>query len=65
MKPVNPERHFLSIEALALRWALAEKTIRKWIHEGKLPFATKLGGVWRFPLDRVETYEKQRQVRPQ
>lgn len=62
MKPVNPERKFISIDALAERWGLQSKTVRKWIHEGKIPFATKLGGVWRFPLDRVETFESQRQV---
>lgn len=62
MKPTNPDRIFLTPSQLAARWALAEFTIRQWAREGRLPFATKIGGAWRFPLDRVEAYEKRQMV---
>lgn len=62
MKPTNPDRIFLTVGQLASRWSMKEFTIRQWTREGKLPFATKLGNAWRFPLDRVEKYESQQMV---
>jgi predicted site-specific integrase-resolvase len=62
MKPTNPDRVFISIDDLAKRWALEPKTIRNWLGKSKIPFATKIGGVWRFPLDRVEKYESEQMV---
>lgn len=62
MKPTNPDRVFIGIDALAKRWGLEPKTIRNWLAKSKIPFATKIGGVWRFPLDRVERYEAEQMV---
>lgn len=53
----------LTVREVAERLKLTEKSVRRYISEGKLP-AVKLGRVLRVREADLETFVEERQVRP-
>ena len=51
------DKKFLTADELAARWMISARTIREMAQAGEIP-ATKLGRFWRFPLDRIERFER-------
>ncbi|QGH75735.1 helix-turn-helix DNA binding protein [Gordonia phage Syleon] len=48
---------FLTAEQLAERWQLAPRTVREMAQAEEIP-AIKFGRLWRFPLERIEKFER-------
>lgn len=48
---------FLTADELAARWKIAARTVRDMAAAGEIP-AAKIGRFWRFPVDRIEKYER-------
>jgi excisionase family DNA binding protein len=53
-----PPRSFFTVEQLATRWEVSERTIRRMIKRGELR-AVEIGAQRRVPVDVVEHYEAQ------
>lgn len=51
----DPEK-FLTKKQASVYLQITERQINYMLAEGKLPFATKLGGRWRFPQSELERY---------
>lgn len=51
----EPER-FLTKKQASAYLQMTERKIEYMLAEGKLPFATKVGGRWRFPQSALERY---------
>lgn len=52
----------LTEKELMARWKVGRTTIWQMRTSGKLPFATMIGGQWRYPLKKVEEYEQSQQI---
>jgi excisionase family DNA binding protein len=51
-------RPMVTVHDLAVRFAVGEKTIRRWIHEGRTPrpFQAGNGGGFRFDPDEIDEW---------
>lgn len=60
------QTRFLTLRQLASRWSISVGTLRNWLcyRPDYLPFATKLGNAWRFPIDEVEAHERANRISP-
>lgn len=54
----------LTVETLAIRWRLSEKTVRSMMAAGKIPSAFKAGRQWRIRLDDLIDHENKQKVTP-
>lgn len=50
-----------TVASLAIRFAVTETTIRRWVYSGKL-FPIKVGSVLRFPASEVRRFESENQI---
>lgn len=48
---------FLTVDQVAERWQLSARRVREMAAAGEIP-AIKLGTLWRFPVDALETFER-------
>lgn len=48
------DRQLVDAQTLAYRYSVATKTIRKWGHEGKLPFVRLSGKCTRYSLEECD-----------
>ncbi|WP_058038981.1 MULTISPECIES: helix-turn-helix domain-containing protein [Rhodococcus] len=51
------EATFMTVRELADRWVVSERRIRELAAAGDVP-AMKLGKLWRFPVARIQMFEK-------
>ncbi|GAA2068494.1 hypothetical protein GCM10009722_34730 [Williamsia deligens] len=56
-KQMDNEQKFLTAEQVAQRWQMAARTVREMAQAGEVP-AARFGRLWRFPLDRLEKFER-------
>ncbi len=54
-------RRLLSVHNVALRLNLAERTVRLWCEQGRLP-GFKLGTVWRFDPEDIDAHVRSRRA---
>ena len=47
------EKEYLRTAEVARLLSVSPKTVTRWAHEGKLPFARTLGGHRRFPAEHI------------
>uniref|UniRef100_UPI003D8FAF05 helix-turn-helix domain-containing protein n=1 Tax=Gordonia sp. B7-2 TaxID=3420932 RepID=UPI003D8FAF05 len=55
--PDGQKMLFLTTRDVAARWSISERQVREMAQAGEIP-AMKLGKLWRFPLDRLERFER-------
>jgi hypothetical protein len=56
----NMEDNCITSQELSQRWKMPEATVRHWRWSGRGPDFYKLNGVIKYPLDGVESFEKER-----
>lgn len=50
----------LNVRELAMTLRLSVRTIYRYLQHGKIKYAIKIGGSWRFPVDDVEKNMRQK-----
>jgi excisionase family DNA binding protein len=48
----------LTVAEVAERWRLSDETIHRWCRQGALPYVKMPGGLKRFRLDDIESFER-------
>ena len=55
MTDLLPDRPF-TLQELAERWQVSERTLRDWVHRGELPYF-RVGTAYRIPQAAIEAHE--------
>ncbi len=50
------DKSFLTVKELSLKLGVSEKTVYRMVSSNTIPFAIKIGGLWRFNSEKIEKW---------
>ncbi|KAA0258239.1 helix-turn-helix domain-containing protein [Deferribacter autotrophicus] len=55
------DKTFITVKELADKLGISEKTVYRMVNDNRIPFAIKIGGQWRFNVDKIEKWIESQQ----